>query len=485
MKRPALRSAVAALAVLAAAGAPAAGAASVTTGQQARYVLTVARTFNPASLPAGVRVEKDLTAVHALVVRAPVSEASALLGLAGVLGVSPDRPLHVTDDSSPSSGGVYAPAAVRGGAGKKGAGSGIGVAILDTGVADTAALSRSHDHLVSGPNFSGDTSSPRDGFGHGTFMANLIAGGSVDGHAIGVAPGAVVTDVKVAAANGTTNLSNVLSGMDWVAKNASNGLRVMSMSLSATRPQDAYGRDPLTEGADAVRNAGVVVVVSSGNDPSTIGDPAQDPYLMTVGAADTTGDSPSTAAFSGHGVVKNLIRPDVVAPGVSILSILPPNSLIATQHPSAAADNGLYRGSGTSQATAVTAGAVAVFLAKHTDLTPDDVRVSFAKAAKALDGWSDGAGLITIPTSVHLASDNAAAGEGGAGTSPSSNPSPDASSWSASSWSASSWSASSWSASSWSASSWSASSWSASSWSASSWSASSWSASSWSASSWS
>ncbi len=484
MTRPALRSALVVLALTAAVGAPGAAAANA-AGPSTRYVLTVSPAFTPSALPYGVATLSQLTAVHAVVVRAPAGTQAALTRVPGVLGVSRDLKLHVTSDDSPASGGVYGPSQIGGGAGKSNAGKGIGIAILDTGVADTAALSRTNHHLYSGPDYSGESSATRDGFGHGTFMADLISGGSVSGHAIGVAPAAVLIDVKVATADGTTNLSNVLSGMDWVAKNASKGIRVMSMSLSATRPQDAYGRDPLTEGADAVMRAGVVVVVSAGNDPTTVGDPAQDPYLMAVGAAQTTDGERSTASFSGHGVVENLIRPDVVAPGVSILSMLPPSSLIASTHPSAAAGHGLYRGSGTSQATALTAGAVAAFLSQHSSASPDDVRVSFAQEARPLDGWADGAGLITIPESVHLASDNANAGAGGAGTSTSSNPSPDASSWSASSWSASSWSASSWSASSWSASSWSASSWSASSWSASSWSASSWSASSWSASSWS
>ncbi|MDP9102115.1 MAG: S8 family serine peptidase [Actinomycetota bacterium] len=477
MSRTALRSSLAALAALAIA-APAATAASRPSVPTARYVLAVAPGFNVTALPPVVVVRQRLDAVHALVVQAPVGAVSWLISLPGVVGVSPDRALHVTGDDSPSSGGVYGPAGIGGGAGKKKAGAGIGVALLDTGVADTAALSRSNGNLVSGPNYSGDTSGTRDGYGHGTFMADLIAGSQVNEHPVGVAPAATVVDVKVAASDGSTNLSNVLSGMDWVAKNAGQ-VQVLSLSLSATRPQDAFGRDPLTEGADAVRNAGVVVVVSAGNDPTTVGDPGQDPYLMTVGAANTLND-PFTAPFSGHAVVQRLLRPDLVAPGVSILSMLPPKSAIALAHRSAAAGHGLYRGSGTSQATALTAGAVAVFLSKHSGLSPDDVRVSFAKAAQPLNDAA-GAGLITIPSSVSLASDNASSGAGGAGSSSDSagDPSTSASSWSASSWSASSWSASSWSASSWSASSWSASSWSASSWSASSWSASSWSSVEW------
>ena len=438
-------------------------------------VLSVASSFSSEALPPGSRLLDSYPGVGAVLVRVQADGVHRVASTPGVRGVSPDRALSLTGHAGGST-GVLAPKALGAPAGTPGAGSGVTVALVDSGVADTPVLRRSSGRLVSGPDTTGEGAGARDGYGHGTFMAGLIAGGAVAGQQVGVAPAARVVDVKVAGADGSTSLSKVLDGLDWVVRNKeAQRIGVLSLSLAAARPAQGYGRDPLTDATEAVRRAGVVVVVSAGNEPGQVGDPGQDPLLMTVGAADTVpGAAPATASFSGSGVVAGMPRPDVVAPGVSMLSVLPEGSLLARTNPGSAAGKGLSRGSGTSQATAVAAGAVSVFLSQHAQdaPTPDDVRASFATAAQDLPGTADGAGLIRWPGSVVRWS-----AEQSGNAAPSADGSADgwSGSWSASSWSASSWSASSWSASSWSASSWSASSWSASSWSASSWSASSWS----------
>jgi serine protease AprX len=225
---------------------------------------------------------------------------------------------------------------------------------------------------------------------------------------------------------------------------------------------------------DYVRNQGVTFVVAAGNERGGVGDPGFDPRVLTVGAADLgTG---RVASFSASDVIYGVAKPDVVANGVDVLGLLPQGSVIEQQPSTKHLANGLFRGSGTSQATAVTSGLAAILLAAHPEATPLQVKASLRCAARNLNGHRDGAGLVRTTTTLCAGTDGQAldgsgdvSGEAGF----------DASSWSASSWSASSWSASSWSASSWSASSWSASSWSASSWSASSWSASSWSAEDW------
>ncbi|MDP3713029.1 MAG: S8 family serine peptidase [Mycobacteriales bacterium] len=435
---------------------PQAGAAG-----SARFVLSVAPGFDTGALPAGVTVARELTAVGAVVVDAAPADLLSLRSVPGVRGVAPDRMLSVAGNGGKGE-GVLAPTAVGGTAGQGDAGSGVTVAVIDTGVADTALLTRESGRLVDGADTSGEGDGPRDGHGHGTFMANLVAGGKWKGMQVGVAPAARVVDVKVATADGSTSLSRVLDGFDWVVQNRARlDIDVVSLSLSAARPEEGYGRDPLTDGAERLRDAGIVVAVATGNDPSQVGDPGQDPLLMAVGAADTTQTAASTASFSGSAVVAGLQRPDLVAPGVSVLSVLPPSSRIAQSNPEAQTDSGLWSGSGTSQATAVAAGAVAVFLSGREGLSPDDVRVSFAHAASPLSGTADGAGLLRIPTEVRRAADQPAwDGSGTAGE-----PAPTATSWSATSWSASSWSATSWSATSWSATSWSATSWSATSWS--------------------
>lgn len=473
LRRPRV-AAVAALLVLPLAGAAAAPATSfvLSVEQGTRLTDVVSR------LPVGSTVVARFPHVGALQVTAPAGALGRLARVPGVRGVRADVALRAMSNGSGSSGGVLAPAAVGGIAGGKYTGRGVVVAVLDSGVAETAALGHSDKRLIQGPDFSG-ANGARDAFGHGTFMANLIAGGKVAGDTIGIAPAATVLDVKVAGADGSTSLSKVVHGLDWVADHGHDyaSQAVVSLSLGAARPADGYGSDPLTDAADAVQSAGITVVTASGNDPTQVSDPGQDPQLFTIGAADTSAATDVVASFSGRGAPAAMRKPDVVASGVHVLSILPEDSAIAQANP-ASRSGKLYRGSGTSQATAVAAGAVAAFLSGRTDVSAQDVRASFGTAARDLAGEADGYGLLVIPTT--LVDGDAGLAPAQPATNPDGSPNPQASSWAASSWSASSWSASSWSASSWSASSWSASSWSASSWSASSWSASSWAASSWS-----
>jgi serine protease AprX len=251
-----------------------------------------------------------------------------------------------------------------------------------------------------------------------------------------------------------------------------------------------------------VRSAGVLAVASSGNTTSQVGDPGDDPQSLTVGATELDGrgghrsSDASVASFSGRGIVDGVVKPDLVAPGAHVLGQVAPDSVIARQNPTATTPEGLFVGSGTSEATAVTSGVAAAYLSSHPGSTPAQVKTGLRASADPLCTWGSGAGSVTTGSdgrSGHDGHDGRGCGRWNpSGVDVSADPSGEASfnaaRWRANSWLNGSWIdllASSWSASSWSASSWSASSWSASSWSASSWSASSWSASSWSASSWS
>jgi serine protease AprX len=451
----------------------------------------------------GGRVMQSFSHLGSELVRAPMSALAALTHDVRVAGISPDRAGRVAGDSSTGGTGVLAPIAIGGDAGKKGVGYHVNVALLDTGLTDTAALNRASGRVTDGVDVSrlakgGEARTSgrfTDGYGHGTFLATLVAGGPTKpgGQAIGIAPSARIVVVKVADARGRTTLSQVLAGMDWVAAHART-IQIVNVALAVQRPTaPAYGADPLTAAVEHVRADGVLPVVAAGNSAKEVGDPGMDPRALTVGAADVTGKRPTVAAFSGRGNVAGVVKPDVVAPGVHVLGVMPTGSYIYETNPQGRAANGLFRGSGTSEATAIASGVAAAYFSTNLNAAPVQAKAAVRDAARALHKSGAGQGLVQM-----VGSAGARAPESDAGESRFNADSWNhnawqqgnwvdwlASSWSASSWSASSWSASSWSASSWSASSWSASSWSASSWSASSWSASSWSASSWSASSWS
>jgi serine protease AprX len=424
----------------------------------------------PAVQVPGISLVAELRSIREAVVRGTPNALARLASARGVLGVFPDDRVLLAGKDGGSGNGVAATEGLGGSAGKKGAGRGVTVAVIDTGVTDTKVLNRASGRLVDGvdtsPVMTGGSAlvSGRfaDPHGHGTFMASLVAGGPVDGtrknKAVGVAPGATVLVVKVANAAGDTSLSAVVAGLDWVAQRAAS-IDVANLSFSHSRPGAGYGGDPLNAAVERVAAAGVLPVVSAGNIRGEVGDPGFDPRALTVGAASLKATKPRVAPFSGSALVAGVQKPDLVANGVSVLGVLPARSLAARQNPGAHADGLLWRGSGTSQATAIVSGVAALLLAAHPDATPAQVKASLRTAARDLPGSRDGMGLLRPTDTLVSGPDGSSLDGGGDLTGVGSF---DASSWSASSWSASSWSASSWSASSWSASSWSAASWPAS-----------------------
>jgi serine protease AprX len=257
-----------------------------------------------------------------------------------------------------------------------------------------------------------------------------------------------------------------------------------------------------------------------------VADPAIDPYVIAVGAADTHGtdsySDDSVAAFSDYG---NLIRdPDLVAPGVHIASLRVPGSYIDQQYGGTAQVGGrFFRGSGTSQAAAVVTGGAALLLQQRPWLTPDQLKLLLTSNADRLGGllnldlsqghgeldlrrasyasasythqWyvrSTGLGVVELSRGTkHVVwSGVSLTGEQDifldtVNTAAVASQEADATAWSAGDWNGGSWSGGSWSGGSWSSTAWSGGSWSGGSWSGGSWSSNQWTGGSWSGGSWS
>jgi serine protease AprX len=279
-------------------------------------------------------------------------------------------------------------------------GKGVGVALIDTGVAAVPGLTSGN--VVDGPDLSFDSQDPSaahvDGFGHGTHMASIIAGRDVAGTPAsytdpgnwhGIAPDATLVDVKVGAADGAIDVSQVIAGIDWVVQHKDdNHVRVINLSYGTDSVQSSMV-DPL---AFAVENAwqhGIVVVVSGGNDgdtSKTLADPASDPHVIAVGAMDDGGTADTrddaVPSWSTHGTDARHV--DVVAPGVSVLGLRAPGSAVDQANPGAAVGARFERGSGTSQAAAVVSGEIALLLQANPGLTPDQVKVLLQDDASRL-----------------------------------------------------------------------------------------------------
>ncbi len=418
-------------------------------------------------------------------------------------------------------------------------GAGVTVALVDTGVADVEDLP---DVETLGFEGAGTT----DGLGHGTFLAGIIGGQGKDRGFPGVAPGAQILDVNVADDEGNTSLSKVLAGLDAVSDRG--GVDVVNISLSTDSPLPP-SFDPLSLALERLWEEGTTVVTAAGNDgpkAGSVSSPGNDPVLLTVGALDEVanpdrGDD-AVAGFSSRDRSSGGAKPDLVAPGVSLVSTLSPGSIAAIDTAWKSDDGKYMRGSGTSMSAAVVAGAVAAVLQTNPNLKPNGIKALLTSTTYDVKGKGAGAGALDLSKALEEAAEAdydpnqtqpaaspgkwgpneddadawavfSAAWEANFGAAEDDeaafaavkaaweNLSWQTQQWAARSWSfavmvaslglskedfeARSWSARSWSLDAWLARSWSARSWSARSWSFEEWLARSWSARSWSARSWS
>ncbi len=285
-------------------------------------------------------------------------------------------------------------------------GRGVGVALVDTGVVPVKGLTSGN--VVNGPDLSFESQSDDhrylDTFGHGTHMAGIIVGNDPQtllgtGRFQGIAPGARLTSLKVASTEGAVDVSQVVAAIDWVVAHRNddprNPIRVLNLSYGTDGVQD-YRTDPLTHAVENAWRAGIVVVVSGGNngtDQPRLNNPAYDPYVLAVGASDTKGTVSASddvvPGFSSRGDAAR--RVDLVAPGRSIVSLRDPGSYIDEAHPTARVEDRFFKGSGSSQAAAVASGAVALLLQSRPDLQPDQVKALLRDSAESMP-YADSAG---------------------------------------------------------------------------------------------
>ncbi len=492
-------------------------------GGRAAFPLIV-RESDPSSPDAEGAVERlGGTVIHQLPIvggfsaRLPGASLPGLLSSPSVARVWGDGRVHMSghDDEDPDSWTEAWKKSIRLPRARRGVdGSGVTVALLDTGITQVADL---EDRVLARVDFTPDQDG-YDRYGHGTHMAGIIAGdGSLSGgtHA-GVAPGASLVSVKVASADGATDVSVVIAGMQWILAHRSQyDIRIMNLSFGTDSTQ-SYLVDPLDFAVEQIWLAGIFVVVAAGNRGlAGVSKPADDPFVVTVGAADV-GDTKETrddvvASFSGRGPTQDAVaKPDLVAPGVGIVSNRAPGSTLDGRFPAARIGDDYFRGTGTSQASAVVSGVAALMLDAEPTATPDVLKAALVGTAGGRIARFDGAGAGMVDAqeavkradtgffrrhpanrgivpstglgslelsrgSLHVRADldgddvmDVVSGEIDVLGNP----------WSPSSWLAP-WSANSWSmyvsvAEGWGGNSWSGDSWSGDSWSGNSWNGNSW-----------
>lgn len=295
-------------------------------------------------------------------------------------------------------------------------GQGITVAVIDSGIDDghqDLADSNGMTRVIANVNLSSATNNLRDKYGHGTHIAGIIGGNGYhsDGKYIGVAPKVGLISVKVCDDQGEATTSDLVDGLQWILENKDNhNIRVVNLSLNSTIAE-SYHTSPLDAALEILWFNGIVVVVSAGNSGTDIGNsvlfpPANDPFIITVGAMDDQ-STPSTvddllASYSAYGITTDgFSKPDIVAPGTNIISLLPnPKGELWKEHrENLIKDTGpvahYFRMSGTSMASAVTTGAVALLLQDEPNLNPDQVKFRLMSTAHEF-GAGSGAGYLDV-----------------------------------------------------------------------------------------
>ncbi|MBK6723248.1 MAG: S8 family serine peptidase [Acidobacteria bacterium] len=333
-------------------------------------------------------------------------------------------------------------------------GAGIGVAVVDSGVyeghrsfVDALVGDRvvRHVDFTSGGSTSGNSTTNRDPFGHGSHVAGLIGGGKGNATELlqyrSMAPSVNLINVRVLGANGTGTSAGLLQGLEWIYNNRNQyNIKVVNMSLG-TPAVDTWRNDPLCRAARRLVDAGIVVVAAAGNNGKNaagqklygaIHSPGNEPSVITVGATNTFGtdarNDDGIATFSSRGPTRSfstnattgvrtydhLIKPDLVAPGNRLISATGRDSQLLDDHP----ELGVYPTSsnndeltmmylsGTSMATPIVSGTAALLRQANPKLTPNMIKMILMYTAQPLTGFNhleQGAGQLNAEGAVRLA----------------------------------------------------------------------------------
>ncbi len=354
-------------------------------------------------------------------------------------------------------------------------GQGVTVAVVDSGISAHADL---NGRILTQAVFNSTSPGPEDFYGHGTHVAGLIGGsGSYSaGTFQGVAPQVNLVDVKVLDSTGAGSTSDVIAGLQWVYENKDTyNIRVVNLSFNSS-VAESYHTSPLDAAVEVLWFNEIVVVVAVGNNGNDgyLYPPANDPFVMTVGAVDNQDTAVRSddvlASYSAYGVIDGgLAKPDLVAPGVSLISLLSGDSAMPTTHP-AHLIQGPYssryvRLSGTSMAAAVTSGAVALLLQDEPTLNPDQVKYRLMATAAPFAGpapGSTGAGYLDVAAAVNGTTTTTA--NTGVEASQLLWTGSDPVNWGSVNWSSVNWSSVNWSSVNWSSVNWSSVNWSSVRW---------------------
>ncbi|MFC3040633.1 S8 family peptidase [Virgibacillus xinjiangensis] len=268
-------------------------------------------------------------------------------------------------------------------------GKDVTIAVVDTGIHPHPDL---EDRILGFSDLVNGRSETYDDNGHGTHCAGDAAsnGAQSAGQYQGPAPEANLVGVKVLDKMGAGSLSTVIEGIQWCIDNQSAyNIRVLSLSLGSEAVESAED-DPAVQAVNRAWQSGIAVFAAAGNsgpDPQSIASPGISPMIITVGAVDdndTAQRSDVTVPdFSSRGpTIDEEVKPDLLAPGVNIVSLRSPGSFIDKTNKGARVGSDYISLSGTSMATPICAGVAAQLLEQDRERSPDDIKTLLLEASE-------------------------------------------------------------------------------------------------------
>jgi serine protease AprX len=359
----------------------------------------------------GGRLNAKLHLVKAAAFTIPVSALPWLEADPEIVHVTIDHPMNVMDDLT--NGAIGTSTAWNEGYN----GSGIGVAVIDSGINDSHPdlwdSTETYSRVVYHEDFTGTPTTNSAGaqydlYGHGTHVAGIIGGNGYlsSGEYEGVAPAVTLVDLRALDENGAGSDSTVIAAIqEAIALQNTYNIRIINLSLGRGI-SESYTQDPLCQAVESAWKSGIFVAVAAGNygrlsvDGSngfgTVTAPGNDPYVLTVGAAKSNGSSSAAAetlaSYSSKGptTYDHVVKPDLVAPGNDVVSLAAPGATLEAGYPQelVTGNDGkddYFTLSGTSMATPAVVGAAALMLQENPALTPDQVKARLMQTTYKMD----------------------------------------------------------------------------------------------------
>jgi serine protease AprX len=432
----------------------------------------------------GGTITLDLHIINAFAARLPARQALALARMDGVRWVSLDAPavepslctacVDTTNLKNAYNSAIGADKLWNAGP-KYLQGQGVGVAVVDSGINPIGDYytTMGVPRLVKSVRFNnGYNQGVFDGYGHGQHVAGIVGGNGrlLAGTYIGVAPMVNLINVKVSDDTGSANASNVVAGLQWVNDNrAAYNIKVVNLSLNSS-VAESYHTNPINAAVEILWFNKVTVVVSAGNiGKNSLFPPANDPFVITVGATDDRGTLSTSddvlASYSGYGKTTDGVqKPDLVAPGTNIVSLrVPGGSVLDRQHPDHIVDGGYFRMSGTSMSAPMVSGSIALLLQSEPNLTPDQVKYRLMATARPFaDKNRAGAGYLNIYAAVNTATSQSA--NTGVPVSQLLTSGSDAVNWNSVNWNSVNWNSVNWNSVNWNSVNWNSVNWNSVNW---------------------